>query len=570
MSDEEITYEPMTIGWLGRVKRDMLEEGKLFAGSFELVGRAFLAKLWAEDTRLTPFEQLRLRFVAGDYEDEPDIPSDPDAFFRHLCQLYLDLESLPHDRLLPIYEQATRHLHELQETIAKLTARIERSQGASHSDHEYQVSRLYEYFRRTYLAAREEIVSFLSDERAVHAYACRRAQEPRSPGKHFLFNLSSLFQEPPYHYGSWSWQEDILLDRLSDLHNKLDNVLVRDFPQWDELYEHSGAPIWLYGGTAKLEEVAVLDEAAQHAALEKFLCWTRDYISRHGIVAQIAEKMASHPRLHLRQGLLFQALEAYRAGHYELFCSVVPLQIEGIFNDICIDAGLSTQDRPKTGDRGRGVTRRRKRKPLTLLPKLRLVSQAISFPEFTYYAFRFPLIRNRVAHGEVVSEQPELVAHMLLLDFRDVCSRLTSAELPMNTLVELLRHHRLNPDDMGTVLKIAVFELHRAVKNQRLELPASYALTPTLELVHAAYETEPFWALLRSLEAREEPMIRKALVLLLTHLKKPGQTRAEESLKAMGSRNRVKDIELDVSAFFQELGALQLLEGVKGTHGTLA
>ena len=43
-----------------------------------------------------------------------------------------------------------------------------------------------------------------------------------------------------------------------------------------------------------------------------------------------------------------QAIEIYKEGRMELFCQIIPLQIEGIIYDYCIELGVSSASIERT------------------------------------------------------------------------------------------------------------------------------------------------------------------------------------------------------------------------------
>ncbi len=43
-----------------------------------------------------------------------------------------------------------------------------------------------------------------------------------------------------------------------------------------------------------------------------------------------------------KREMLKQAIEIYKTGNIELFCQIIPLQIEGIIYDYCIELGVSS------------------------------------------------------------------------------------------------------------------------------------------------------------------------------------------------------------------------------------
>jgi len=64
--------------------------------------------------------------------------------------------------------------------------------------------------------------------------------------------------------------------------------------------------------------------------------------------------------------------------------------------------------------------------------------------DYVYYAFKFPILRNRIAHGHMLRVDVRQAAHLLLLDLYDCCRIVREHPGAPNALVELLR--RVKPD----------------------------------------------------------------------------------------------------------------------------
>jgi hypothetical protein len=115
------------------------------------------------------------------------------------------------------------------------------------------------------------------------------------------------------------------------------------------------------------------------------------YIEQHDPVGGIIALLDKHHLLNARKTVLLPALAAYRRGELALFSSAVAVQIEGIFEDACHLSGVSLDEL----------------RIATLIPKLdALLWRGHVQIDYPYYAFKFPILRNRVAHGRLVTKAP--------------------------------------------------------------------------------------------------------------------------------------------------------------------
>ncbi|MCE0555236.1 hypothetical protein LQK80_36640 [Bacillus thuringiensis] len=71
------------------------------------------------------------------------------------------------------------------------------------------------------------------------------------------------------------------------------------------------------------------------------------YIITHEIDNKILSLIEENHVLNKR-GMLKQAIEIYKEDMMELFCQIIPLQIEGIIYDYCIELGVSSANIERT------------------------------------------------------------------------------------------------------------------------------------------------------------------------------------------------------------------------------
>ena len=103
---------------------------------------------------------------------------------------------------------------------------------------------------------------------------------------------------------------------------------------------------------------------------------------------------------------------------------MAPLQIEGIFADICREIGVSENQLDIS----------------SLNDKLQHIDGKMgSFFFFEYYSFKFPVLRNLVAHGGLVDGELEDTAVHLMLDLLPVCELTVSEDLPIVHALDVLK-----------------------------------------------------------------------------------------------------------------------------------
>ncbi|WIF60556.1 hypothetical protein QN095_13025 [Enterobacter cloacae] len=152
---------------------------------------------------------------------------------------------------------------------------------------------------------------------------------------------------------------------------------------------------------------------------------------------------------------------------------MLPMQIEGIFHDICSEIGIdeSRLDISSIND------------------KLRILQNNIlNFIYFEYYSFKFPVIRNIVAHGKLVEADLEQEAILLILDLLPVCEMSVSQDIPVFKKIKLI-NASLNNDFKSLIEYVELKDVF---------VPAFYNLDNDILIVESKLQSNEFWAYLRN------------------------------------------------------------------------
>ena len=114
------------------------------------------------------------------------------------------------------------------------------------------------------------------------------------------------------------------------------------------------------------------------------------------------------------------------------------------------------------------------------------------FPDYAYYRFFFPQVRNKVAHGGHIKENESLnLAMMLLLDLYDVCRKITSDDLLINRVVRAVSDFDINNPDPGLQFKI--------VLSSNVPIPAFYELEGKRNQIYTTLSSARFWTVAEEL-----------------------------------------------------------------------
>lgn len=327
------------------------------------------------------------------------IPEDSEEFWVFIENNYLYLEREPKDVLTEISLQVADDFQKIAENleyISKEKAALEdnkRKNRRLSADERYYRNQL-DYFENKNIVAKDEIVDFITT--GMKPYAIKKA------GKLSLATASfSLFKESPYAFGRTFF---LLLGDPYD---------VRSLDEY--VNKFSDLPVSAYK-----KIVSEIKESP-----DKFKEVAHWYVTGvTGELPSIKEKLVKKSHiLERRKQIISTMLRHFEEEDYISFVSIAPLQIEGIFADICREIGIS-ENRLDIS---------------SLNDKLEHIEGKLnSFFYFEYYSFKFPVLRNHVAHGELVEGDLEDTALRLMLDLLPVCELAVSEELPINNALTVL------------------------------------------------------------------------------------------------------------------------------------
>lgn len=427
-----------------------------------------------------PFSELRAT-IAALWEGRPEeIPTDEHDFAIWLRKEILWLSQLPRDAMFDLYREAS-------EDLATIELNIERCQRENtaigkrpKTDHDGLDEKLYEYYRRMNSAARDEILQVLRG--GLENEALRRSER----------RFEHLLPAFDFHVAwSFRWFTDRFNpESISDLANKFGGLAITDLEQAEQLFKTD---------------------------LAQFDVFLDQYFEIHSPVRHVREVIPKHHRLVPRKKVLEAALGAFERGEFDLFTATTALQVEGIFEDCCLDLGVKQEDLLIQ----------------TLVPKLDALKRAGGrLTDYAYYAFRFPIVRNRIAHGRVLPGDGARTARLLLLDLLDVCDILRSLPLVTNRAVQLLESIPRGEPTMKDLVKFAsLIEPHGRIP----PLDPCYQLAELLAQMEASIQSQAFWTFLSSLAELTFPNLHSGIKKIAIALKNAPNSRSKDLLRTVGS-----------------------------------
>jgi hypothetical protein len=496
-----------TVGEIFRLTAKVRNENDVFK-----IGKRGLAKIFL-------CELLNLNASASDGELEStykacsfrmEIPADSEEFWSFVEKDYLHLEAEPKTKFAELSFRVNEDLIALAENISYIKKELEsleekkKNNGRLAADERYYRNQL-EYFEKKNLIAKEEIVDFMTHKIKPHAIAKASIKRPA-----FLALRSSLFGDSPYAFGRrhyWAPADPYDVRSLDVYFNKFMDLPVSSYQEIVKECKSSPEKFKEYA-TAYISGVP------------------GEFLSVREKIADLVEK--SHILFSRRQ-VIETMLRHFEAKDYISFVSMAPLQIEGIFADICRGIGISENQLDIS----------------SLNDKLEHIDKGMrSFFFFEYYSFKFPVLRNLVAHGGLVDGELEDVAIQLMLDLLPVCELTVSEDLPIMHALEVLKEA-----SNGKNKKLVEWlDLRKSVA-----IPDFYAAQELVSTAEARYASKDFWDYLDG---------------ELRRLNDADQVKSSEPIKVAG-KLKSAGIAIDQAERFLKSSGSVAAKAIKQRNGTL-
>lgn len=444
-----------------------LKDKDVYSAPFNTIGKIFLKEFLGYSVFYQlSFEEVRSRFIVLSGAACKDIPNTESDFYKFICGEYLSLEREPRNCLLSLYLKATEDLAKIQKNIYKCDQKIDRIGQEKKRDSTTQSNTtsydepLFKYYKESNIATRDEIIDFMTSE-AIHTVALRRSfRDSRL--------VTNIFETYSYQINPNRYDPD----NFTEISNKFLELGLSEFQKLEELYKNNQ---------------------------ELFYQRVDQYISDQNIIDKIRERVNSHHLLNNRKQIILPALDAY-AENKQIFLSLIPLQIEGIFYDYCLELGIPENklDAVAIGGKLDYIKRENPR-----------------FYDFEYFKFVFPITRNEVAHGKIIApEEINRAAAFMLLDLADVSERISTDPLPIKTILTALKRVQNNlPCFDEDLINIAFF---MAVKKQ---FPTFYNMDSILQAVKSQFSEDRFFRLIKDLSQSEDYTLLAGMKTLLKWLK---------------------------------------------------
>lgn len=416
---------------------------------------------------------------------------------KKICEKFsYKLESLPHEeeelyqfvayRIMKIredtepYEQFNHEVFRVMEDLRKINSMIQEYQSKQEDkDIDRYVKKKYEYLVVKLSKAKDEICEYMTEKIKLCVY-----KEVKDWDQIFDLSRSGSFNEMlPVRYPFRDREEEYEMSVFAGLNYKFNFLGIMEQHELKCLYNSN--------------------------KIEKFNALVDRHIVTHEIDNKILSLIEENHVLNKRS-MLKQAIEIYKQGRMELFCQIIPLQIEGIIYDYCIELGVSSASIERT----------------SLDKKIEeIVKKDRWFQCHEYFKYDFIELRNTAAHGRLHENiNFKDTANMLILDLMYLCGILNNSNaLVVNRMRKLIKRFEENINNENAPVGSIVYQFIEKYRDK--SLPPFYGKEHVLEEIKKyaksnkimeyiwVYKMHPF--VLSALSSEQKREFEKVIVYLM-------------------------------------------------------
>ncbi|MFE4039629.1 hypothetical protein [Priestia sp. YIM B13489] len=206
-----------------------------------------------------------------------------------------------------------------------------------------------------------------------------------------------------------------------------------------------------------------------------------NYIKESEVIKYIETGTKDNHVLNKRYSVIKSAVNAFKNKDYLGFMNIAPIQIEGIFFDMCDEFEIIPDELSS----------------YSLTTKVNEIGTRVpEYDEKPYFLFHFPLIRNKVAHGLFLQvENIEVLAFEMLLDLQYLVYVMNEKEYipyvePLNFVKKFKKKH--NADSLEKIYntKYENIRIFSWLNTKSYEKRIKWILNPSYDYIYEFYESE--------------------------------------------------------------------------------
>jgi len=369
----------------------------LFSLDRTVIARTFLAGKLSLKLDQTCFEDIRDIVISELSLNKQLVPIEEKEFYEFICREVLKLSKPPQEELLKLLKEAIDDLN----FINKIRERYQTSLGEIKKDKniegkKYKLDLVYHYLNKI-KNDEEKLIKFLREDLFKSAFS-----NSISPSW-------STFYQYPFRGVKIFYQ----FENISEIYHKIVFVPITEISYYSGLYNNNK---------------------------NKFFRIIKKSFPATSLINEIKDTIKSNHILVKKKSILYKFLNFYSKHEWEVFANICPAQIEGMLYKLALEIGIKP-DLLKTS---------------SIIDKANFIyknSELFNDYDYEYFAFVFPVIRNRVSHGqEINKESISDFAYSLLFDLNTVINLFKSFNLNYNKAIVEQKNIEKNESDIHHLL----------------------------------------------------------------------------------------------------------------------
>ena len=172
---------------------------------------------------------------------------------------------------------------------------------------------------------------------------------------------------------------------------------------------------------------------------ERYLALFKRYIDEHNILERILELVSNNYYLKNREKIIKEAVVLFNKRNYIPFTYLLVPQIEGLFDVYKNVLGINNNEKVNG-----------------LIEKLEQINEHKRIWGYIYYAFEFPVLRNDIAHGNIVEITSE-IAYDTLMDIFYLFQEIDSSQRQYKVMLNFFETFSSKAIDSASIYVLEYF-----------------------------------------------------------------------------------------------------------------
>jgi len=357
---------------------------KLFSEDETSIAQTFLTSHLKIDFELIKFEEIRNRTIQEFSLTDTKVPKNLKEFSKYVCNEILNLKRLPRETLFDLLQRSLDDLNFIHKTKGHHEEKVEILKRDKNIEGKKYILNKHIYIVKRLKNDEARLIKFLREDLFTMSFS---QSMPTTLNNFFIY---------PFGLNRFSY----LHDNLVEISHKIGFAPITEVNKYGELFEKDK---------------------------RKFYRIIKRNYSPTSLIKSIEETLNRNHLINKKKDILRKILATYKKRNWEVFINLCPQQIEGLLYDLCIEIGVKSTSL----------------KTSSITDKINFIndrSEVFNIQDYQYFAFVFPIIRNKIAHGFQLNENLADLAYSLLFDLHTTIDFFDSEHFKYNKALRILKN----------------------------------------------------------------------------------------------------------------------------------